>query len=594
MPTLAATPGNYTLLPPIFMAKKNTTKEFCWREHYDQGIQHHITVPNAPLYSLIDEAAANHPDNLACIFQDFQINYAELQELCEKVAANLRAHGIKKGDRIAMMLPNLPQTYVAFWAILKSGAVLVMMNPLYMETELLQLLQDSGARFMIAMDAAWHKIAPLRDKLGVEKFFMASLDEIMRLPVPSLPQNQSEPAPDACQVPYNNTDIFSFLSLTTGEARHAEPVASPATEMALLQYTGGTTGVPKGVILTHTNLLTNTMQSAEWLGSLRGEKNVVAALLPLFHVYGLQVALLVPAALAAATLPIPRYEPGELLRLLIAHKITLFPAAPSVYLSLLQHKETKKYDLSPLKIAISGAAPIPAETFEAFETLTGSKLIEGYGLTESSPITHLTPANGKRKFGSIGLPLPNTEARIVDMDLGAIELPPNKLGELIVRGPQVMQGYYNKPDETANALRNGWLYTGDIAYMDEEGFFYIKDRKKDMVIVGGYNVYPREIDEVLLSHPDVKEAVATAVVHATRGEILKAYVVPKEGKNLTMPEILSYCRKKLANYKVPRQVEFRDSLPRAITGKILRRTLQDEEMQRFLKEEDEKRKNGSM
>ena len=571
------------------MPKTNTTTEFCWQNHYDQGIQHQITVPNAPLYSLVDEAAANHPENLACIFHDFQMTYAELQEFSEKVAANLHAQGIKKGDRIALMLPNLPQTYIAFWGILKAGAVLVMINPLYMETELMQLLQDSGARFMIATDAAWSKLAPLREKIAVEKFFITTPDEMSHLPVSAMPPCQTEANPNAPQVPYNNADIQPFQNLTSGTARHSEPVANPASDMALLQYTGGTTGVPKGVILTHTNLLTNTLQTAEWLCSLRGGKNVVAALLPLFHVYGLQVALLVPAALSAAALPIPRYEPGELLRLFIAHKVTLFPGAPSVYLSLLQHKETKNYDLSSLKIAISGSAPIPAETFTAFETLTGSKLIEGYGLTESSPITHLTPADGKRKFGSIGLPLPNTEARIVDMDLGVLELPPNKLGELIVRGPQVMQGYYNKPDETATALRNGWLYTGDIAYMDEEGFFYIKDRKKDMVIVGGYNVYPREIDEVLLSHPDVKEAVATAVMHPTRGEILKAYVVLKDGKTLTKPEVLSYCRKKLANYKVPRQVEFREFLPRAITGKILRRTLQDEEMQRIIAEEESKK-----
>ena len=572
------------------MAKK-TTPDFCWQEHYDAGVRHQIAIPNAPLYSLIDSAAAQYPENLACIFHDFRMTYAELLELSEKVAANLRAHGIQKGDRIALVLPNLPQTYIAFWSILKTGAVLVMINPLYMETELVQLLQDSGARFMIAMDSAWNKIAPLRERVGVEKYFITSLDEVMRLPVPSLSQASAatnpQSRPDAPIVPYDGVEVFPFLDLTGGTERFAEPVASPGSDMALLQYTGGTTGVPKGVVLTHTNLLTNTLQTAEWLSALRGESNVVAALLPLFHVYGLQVALLVPAALAAATLPIPRYEPGEFLRLLIAHKVTLFPGAPSVYLSLLQHKDTKNYDLSSLKIAISGAAPIPAETFATFEAVTGSKLIEGYGLTESSPITHLTPANGKRKFGSIGLPLPNTEARIVDMDLGVIELPPNKLGELIVRGPQVMQAYYNKPDETANALRNGWLYTGDIAYMDEDGFFYIKDRKKDMVIVGGYNVYPREIDEVLLNHPDIQEAVVTAVIHRTRGEVLKAYVVLKEGKTLTLPEVLSYCRKKLANYKVPRKVEFRSHLPRTITGKILRRTLQDEELQRFIKEEEE-------
>jgi Acyl-CoA synthetases (AMP-forming)/AMP-acid ligases II len=560
------------------MNNRTSASTFPWREHYDPGVRHNIELPHAPLYSLVDWAAEKKPEGLACIFHDFRMTYAEMQRISETIAANLLAHGLKQGDRVALMLPNLPQTYLAFWGILKAGGVLVMVNPVYMKTELRHLLTDSGARFMIAHDPAWKKIAPLRDEVPVEKFFLTALDDAGALPVAV--KGRAGEKGVLPEIPTDDANVLRFLSLTHGTERYSAPVNNPAEDMAILQYTGGTTGVPKGVVLTHVNLLVNTLQTCDWLGSMKDEENVVAALLPLFHVYGLQVALLVPAAFAAAALPIPRYDPGEFLRLLITHGVTLFPGAPSVYLSLLQHKETKNYDLSSLKIAISGSAPIPAEAFLLFEELTGSKLIEGYGLTESSPITHLTPAYGKRKFGSIGLPIPNTEAMIVDMELGIIELPPNKLGELIVRGPQVMREYYNHPDETAGALRNGWLYTGDIGYMDEEGFFYIKDRKKDMVIVGGYNVYPREIDEVLLAHPDVKEAVAAAVVHPTRGEVLKAYVVLKEGKTLTTVDILSHCRKKLAKYKVPRVVEFRESLPRAVTGKILRRALQAEEADR--------------
>ena len=560
------------------MKKKITATTFPWRKHYDHNVRHVIDVPNAPVYSLLDQAAEKNPDGLACIYHDFRMTYAEMRDICETIAANLRAHGLQQGDRVALMLPNLPQTYLAFWSILKAGGVVVMVNPVYMTPELRHLLKDSGARFMFAHDPAWKKIAPLRDEVAVEKYFLTASDEAEELL--DVARGSADREGASGEMPHGDAGVLRFASLLCGQGRFSASVDDPASDMAILQYTGGTTGVPKGVVLTHTNLLVNTLQGCEWLQLLQGKENVVAALLPLFHVYGLQVALLVPAALAAAALPIPRYDPGELLRLLIAHKVTLFPGAPSVYLSLLQHKETKNYDLSSLEIALSGSAPMPAEAFAVFEEMTGSKLIEGYGLTESSPITHLTPSEGKRKFGSIGLPLPNTEAMIVDMELGIIELPPNKLGELIVRGPQVMKEYYNHPDETAGALRNGWLYTGDIGYMDEEGYFYIKDRKKDMVIVGGYNVYPREIDEVLLAHPDIKEAVATSVVHPTRGEVLKAYVVLKEGKTLAAVDILSHCRKKLANYKVPRVVEFRESLPRAVTGKILRRALHAEEAER--------------
>jgi long-chain acyl-CoA synthetase len=308
---------------------------------------------------------------------------------------------------------------------------------------------------------------------------------------------------------------------------------------------------------------------------------VLASLLPLFHVYGLSICLLVPTALQAVSILIPRYEPAEVLRLIARHKVTLFPGAPSIYLSLMQHKEFTHYDLSSIQYCISGSAPIPAAALERFQNLIGCRIIEGYGLTESSPITHLTPILGTQKFGSIGMPLPDTDAKIVDMDVGTLPVPPGRVGELIVRGPQVMGGYYNRPDDTASALRNNWLYTGDIAYMDEDGYFFIVDRKKDMVIVGGYNVYPREIDDVLLEHPKIKEAAAVAVLHPIRGEILKAYVVPKPGEELTASEVTGHCRKQLANYKVPRQVEFRESLPRAVTGKVLRRALRLEEMEKY-------------
>lgn len=552
-----------------------------WLANYDPGVPHVLDYTPESVCSLLDKAAEEHPDTLACIFRTFRLTYAQLREQAEIMAANLREHGLEAGDRIALMLPNLPQTVVAFWAVLKAGGVVVMTNPLYMEKELLHHIEDAGIRHIITVDLCWPKLEKLRSRLGIEKYFITSIADVLRFPYNWLYRFKAKRGGTAKEVPYDGRSILPYSALVKGTMRLSTTVHDPKGQTALIQYTGGTTGVPKGVMLSHANLTANIKQTLAVLHTLQGEKHVIASMLPLFHVYGLCTGLLVPTALYSTALLIPRYEPGELLRLLHQHGVTIFPGAPSVYLSLMQHKDLRKYSFPSLQCCISGSAPIPGSALEEFQNITGSKVIEGYGLTESSPITHLTPLRGMHKFGSIGMPLPGTEARIVDMDLGSVQLPPGKLGELIIRGPQVMQGYYKRPDETAGTIRNGWLYTGDIAYMDEDGYFFIVDRKKDMVIVGGYNVYPREIDEVLLEHPNISEAVAVAVLHPTRGETLKAYVVPKEGTTLTQQDVIGFCRKHLANYKVPRQVEFRGELPRAITGKVLRRVLRNEELERY-------------
>ncbi len=559
---------------------------FPWLAHYDPGVPAVLTYKAEPLCALLDRAADEAPRQTACLFRNYRISYAQLREQAEIMAANLHAHGLQPGDKVSIMLPNLPQTVISFWAVLKAGGVVVMTNPLYMEKELVNHITDAGARMMITVDLCWPKLNPLRNRLGVEKYFVTSIGDALRFPLNWLYRFKTKRDGTAKPIPYDRKAVFPFPPLLQGTERLAVPVDNPAETLALLQYTGGTTGEPKGVMLTHANLSLNVEQALSVLHTLRGKPHVFASLLPLFHVYGLSTCLLVPISLQATSVLIPRYDPGELLRLIAKHKVTLFPGAPSVYLSLMQHKDFARYDLGSLQYCISGSAPIPAAALERFQKLTGCKVIEGYGLTECSPITHLTPTHGKHKFGSIGMPLPDTEARIVDMEVGTLLVPQGKLGELIIRGPQVMGGYYNRPDDTANAVRNGWLYTGDIASMDEDGYFYIVDRKKDMVIVGGYNVYPREIDDVLLEHPKIQEAVAVAVLHPTRGETLKAYVVPKPGVELTVAEVVGYCRKQLANYKVPRQVEFRDGLPRAITGKVLRRTLRLEEMEQYSRQAD--------
>ena len=542
-----------------------------------------MEYPEAPLYFWLDQAADRHPDGLACIFHNTKISYAGLRKKAEVVAANLRAHGVMPGDKVGVMLPNLPQTMVAFWGVLKAGAVVTMINPLYMEKELIHQVRDAGIRHLISLDSCWPKLDKLRDQLGVARYYITTAAEGLSFPM-NLLQRFRSGSEAAVRVPYDGEKVLPFSALLKGGQRLSEPVDNPREALALLQYTGGTTGLSKGAMLSHYNVASNILQMGELIGYLRDQPQTVMAVLPFFHVYGLNTCLVLPTLFRAAVVPVLRFSPRELLLDLEKYKVTILPGAPAMYIALLQQKNKERFSLKTLKICISGSAPMPQDVMRQFEQGFGARIMEGYGLSEASPITHMTPAQGMRKVGSIGLPLPDTEARIVDMELGTVPLPPGKVGELVVRGPQVMSGYWNKPDETAGALRNGWLYTGDIASMDEDGFFYIVDRKKDLAIVAGYNVSPREIDEVLYAHPKVREAVSVGVPHPSRGEVIKAYVVLKEGERCDRSEIIRWCRDRLANYKVPRVVEFRDELPKTMVGKILRRVLRAEEEEKLRRE----------
>ena len=551
-----------------------------WFDHYDAFVPHTASVWNKPLYAMLDEAAEKSPNRYALIFQNTRITYKKLRERAELFAGALRRMGVRSGQRVAIMLPNLPQTMIAFWGVIKAGAVVVMTNPLYMEKEIVANMQDSGAEHMILLDMLWPRIDALRDRLPLRNFIVTSAADSLSFPLNwlyKLKKRRSNKAP----IPYDNKNVFAWQSFCKGARRYAAPIADPQRDPIMLQYTGGTTGLPKGVVLTHANLGTNCRQVLNIINVRPETHHTFISLLPFFHVYGLTTGLIIPMALASTTLPLPRYVPQDVLRLIDKRKPTIFPGAPSVYISLLQQKKLNKFDLGSIQICVSGSAPLPREIFRRFQEATGAAILEGYGLTEASPITHINPLGKQgQRANSIGMPVPGTDARIVDMEGGSLTLPPGKMGELVVQGPQVMHGYWRRPDETASALRNGWLYTGDLASMDEDGYFYILDRKKDMVLVGGYNVYPREVDEVLLEHPKVLEAVSVGIGDDLRGEVLKAYVVPRQGETLTKADIIAWCRQKLANYKVPRLVEFRESLPKTIVGKVLRRALREEEEQK--------------
>jgi long-chain acyl-CoA synthetase len=553
-----------------------------WLSSHDSHVPAKLSYENIPIQTLLDRAAKFHPRRPAIIFNNWKISYADLHKKVEIIAASLQKAGLRHGDRVALMLPNTPQAVMSYWAILKAGGVVVMTNPLYMEKELVHHFTDSGAKYLITLDLLWPKLAPLLPRFSLSGVFVTRISDCLRFPLNLLYKIKVKREGSAPVVPYDGRTIHPWTSLLKNDgSRLWVHSVDPVKDLAMLQYTGGTTGISKGVMLTHANLMANVQQIISVLKGIGEEREIFLGLLPYFHIYGLTVCLNFPTALAATLAPFPRFSPQDVLKALKKIKPTIFPSAPAIFNALLHQKDIAKYDLSCIRYCISGSAPIPVEVMDRFQRMTGATIIEGYGLTEASPVTHFNPLLGKKVPGSIGLPFPDTDAAVVDMEVGSVVLPPGKIGELVIRGPQVMKGYWNRADETANALRNGWLYTGDIATMDEEGYFYIVDRKKDMIISAGYNVYPREIDEVLHEHPKVKEAVAVGVPHPTRGEIIKAYVVPVPEAKLDKSEIITFCREKLANYKVPKVVEFRTELPKTMVGKILRRALRQEEEDRI-------------
>lgn len=551
-----------------------------WLKFYDEGVVQNGYCNANVVTDLLDNSAAAHPDRVAISFADNDTSYAKLKLLSERIAASLKKHGLSPGGRVGIMMPNLPQLIMAVFGVLKAGGVFVMINPAYMGRELLQQINDAQIEIMICHDVLWPKIEPLRSEVPVKKFFFTSLYDVYPFPKNYIAKFKNLRETKVLNIKYDKKTVFPWSALLAEKTGISTPATSP-DDLAALQYTGGTTGESKGVMLTHHNLCVNVYQLINMLTpKITDRDHVFPSVLPYFHVYGLTMCLFIPIGMGATIIPFHRFAPHELLECMHTRKATIFGGSPSMYIALMRLKEIKTYDLSSLKFCICGSAPIPVEYLKQFKQITGVEICEGYGLTEAAPITHLNPVLGLHKPGSIGVPLPGTEAKIVDMEVGTVEVPNGKAGELIIKGPQVMKGYWNRDDDTASTVRNGWLYTGDIAIMDDDGYFFIVDRKKDMAIVGGYNVYPREIDEVLHEHPKVKEAVSVGIPHPSKGEMIKAYIVPQDGVTLTKQEITSYCRERLAQYKVPRQVEFRDELPRTMVGKVLRRVLRDEEAEK--------------
>ncbi|WP_309120723.1 long-chain fatty acid--CoA ligase [Paenibacillus sp.] len=547
-----------------------------WLESYPAEVPPTYDYPAMNLARLLVDSADRYPSHPAVEFLGTRYTYAELRDAAYRFANALRAHGIAKGDRVAIMLPNCPAAVIAYYGTLLTGAIVVQTNPLYKPHELKHQLGDSGAKAIVTLDQLVPRVEAIREYTLLERMIVTSVAEQLPWPKSWLYPLKLKRSKQFVKVNWTETVTpwKTFLA-----SAPAAPVLEPVDakeDVAVLQYTGGTTGVAKGVMLTHFNMTANTYQNKLWFHKCREGQEKFLAALPLFHVFGLTVLMSQAALTAGELILLPRFEAETVLKTIHKRRPTVFPGAPTMYIALINHPRIKEYDMTSIRACVSGSASLPVEVQERFEALSGARLIEGYGMTEASPVTHANPIWGKRKIGRVGIPFPDTEARIVDSETGE-ELPVGQIGEVAVRGPQVMKGYWNRPEETAKVLRDGWLFTGDMGTMDEEGYFAIVDRKKDMIIASGYNVYPREIEEVLYEHPAVKEAVAVGMPDKYRGETVKAYIVLKEGASVNGPALEAYCREHLAAYKVPRYFEFREELPKTMIGKVLRRALIEEE-----------------
>lgn len=556
-----------------------------WLKNYPEGVPATIDYPDEPLQDGLTRSASKFPEKTAIHFLGRQVSYLELYESALKFGNYLKSLGISKGDRVAIMLPNCPQNVIAFYGILYAGGVVVQTNPLYTEKELAYQMNDSGARAILTLDILFPRVSKVIGETALENVIVTGIKDYLPFPKNVLyPFVQKREYGMTVKVEHRGRNHLFTEVMKRKQAEPIETLDIQQEDLALLQYTGGTTGAPKGVMLSHRNLIANTEMCAAWMYRCEPGEEVVLGILPFFHVYGMTTVLVLSVSQGNKMVLVPKFDPATVLKLIDKQSPTLFPGAPTIYIGLLNHPDIGNYDLSSIKACLSGSAPLPVDIQMQFEKITKGKLVEGYGLSESSPVTHSNLIwDGKRKEGSVGLPWPDTEAAI--FRTGTTELvEQGEVGEIAVRGPQVMKGYWNRPEETAATIKDGWLLTGDLGYMDEDGYFYVVDRKKDMIIASGYNVYPREIEEVLYEHPAVAECIVAGVPDPYRGETVKAYIVRKQGTDLTEQELNEHCRKSLAAYKVPKLYEFRDELPKTAVGKILRRSLVDEEKKKMEQE----------
>jgi long-chain acyl-CoA synthetase len=555
-----------------------------WLASYPDGVPADFDFPKVPLTRLLDDAASSFPAGTALAFLGTTLTYRELQTAVDRCAAGLQRLGVTKGDRVAVVLPNCPQNVIAFFATLRLGAIVVQHNPLYTRSELRHQLADCGAKVVVCLDRVYANIAAVRADTALEHVVVTSLEDYLpastrlklRLPLATAKKKRAEltaPIP-------KGAPVTPFLTLLKSTDAVRQVQLDPEQDLALLQYTGGTTGLSKGAMLTHHNLVSNAYMNRLWDTGATAGKEVALAVLPLFHAYGLTVAMNATVLLGGTLVLLPRFDLDLVFDAIDQWKPTMFPGVPPIYKALADSPKVRSHDLRSIRLCVSGAMKLPTEIQEQFEKISGATLVEGYGMTETSPSTHCNPVGGDRRPGSIGLPLPGTECKIVAQDDPSVLVPAGQPGELAIRGPQVFCGYWGRQDVEGVFTDDGYVLTGDVAVMDKDGFFSIVDRKKELIIAGGFNIYPSEVEEVLFGLPGVADAVVVGLPDRYRGETVKAYVVVAPGATLVEEDVLDHCRRELTAYKVPRVVEFRESLPRTVVGKVLRRVLVEEELAR--------------
>lgn len=548
-----------------------------WLNAYPEGIDWNQSFEAKPLYALIDDAAVLYPNNVALSFYGKKTSYRDLLASVNQAAAGFQKLGVKPGVKVGLFLPNVPHYVIAYYGILKAGGTVVNFSPLYSESELLNQVQDSGVEMMVTLDlkVLYPKMREVLRKSDLRRIIVGNMQEVL-----PWPQNWLFPIfkrGDVAKVAWDDQHT-RFSALLENDGQFEVHPVDPYSDVAVFQYTGGTTGVPKGAMLSHANLYINTLQSRAWFQGVRLGEEKILAVLPFFHVFAMTGVLNMGVSIGASLLMLPRFELEAVMKLVVKEEPTLMSGVPTMYRAFLNHPEAGKGALKSLRLCISGGAPLPHELKKAFEESSGCKLFEGYGLTESSPVAAVNPVSGVNKAGSIGQPVPATDILIVDRENPLQELPLGEVGMIAIAGPQIMLGYWNRPESTANTVIDGRLLTGDLGYMDQEGYTYIIDREKDLILVSGYNVFPRVIEETLYEHPAVAETVVIGVPDPYQGEAPKAFVtLHEEHKNVTADELDVFLRTKLGKHEIPREIEFRDSLPKTMIGKLSKKELIAEE-----------------
>ena len=562
------------------MANAIKYEDKVWLKSYEEGVPEFVDYEEICMPDILDRSARDFPEMDALIFQGYKITYKGLKEMVDRFATCLTAFGVEKGDAVAILLPNLIPCVAAYFAVLKVGGIVVMNNPLYSDVELEHQFNDSGSKVLITLDLLGNRMIDLRPKTKIKQIVYTSIGDYLPFPTNILFPLVAKKKKLAADVK-EAAEVYKWRDCIAKYAPNPPSVELDFEGVAMYQYTGGTTGVSKGVMLTHANLSKQVQHLAAWFPKFgKGTERMLGAL-PFFHVFGLSTAMNFSVYMGWTDILVPKPQPEPLLETIGKFKPTFAPLVPTMYIGMLNDPGIKKTDMSCIKGCFSGSAPLPVEVIHDFEKVTGAVIVEGFGMTETTPVTHINPfAGGARKVGSVGLPISDTLCRIVNLDDGVTDMPIGEPGELIIKGPQIMKGYKGMPDETANTLRDGWCYTGDIATMDDEGYFYIVDRKKDMIISGGFNIYPRDIDEVFYENPKVQEACSIGIPDPKRGENIKVFVVLKDGESATAEEMIEFCKGKLATFKLPTEVEFREELPKTNIGKILRKDLRKEELEK--------------